>query len=65
MGDGKNGAHGSNPKNNEGEGLIADDKLRKEKKQIHSGLNGEIDDNEEENTLQKGFDRTSRGYKGG
>lgn len=47
-------------KKNKFQGLIIDEKIRKENKEIHSGLEGELDDNEIENTLQKGFDHSGK-----
>jgi len=44
----------------EKEGLIQDEEINIALKKIHSGLEGDLDDNEEENTMQKGFDRSSR-----
>jgi len=44
----------------ENEGLISDEEIRIAIKKTHSGIKGDLDDNEEENTEQKGFDRSSR-----
>lgn len=52
------------PKLNKRKGVIQDEETRRARRRIHQGLEGELGDNEEENTGQKGFDRSSRGYKG-
>lgn len=44
----------------ENEGLISDEEIRIALKKTHSGLKDDLDDNEEEDTMQKGFDRSSR-----
>ncbi|MFN3405029.1 MAG: hypothetical protein ACK40G_13090 [Cytophagaceae bacterium] len=53
----KNIENTAHVKPKEGAG-IADEKVRKQKELTHKGRPGEIDDEEIENTYQKGFDRT-------